>query len=265
MCLFRRKNKDNFQEQPPKATENKESNLDKTKIEKIKQLQSVYEIAIRTREFEISQLIQRNNFFMLFQGVFLAAVFQNQASKPYIEFWLSLLGIFISIYQTQVAAGAKYWQEYWEVRLGDIEEKLKKAMKTSNNESFFEPLFPIDRKDPIHQKTQGTLKKKTKEKYNGPFSKIPNHLILKGKYSVSRVPIIAGITLTLFWFAIFAQTISINHNAFEALEKITKLWPLKISGHHFTEPPKTPQQTTKPTNIEVKVLHEKSERVESSP
>ena len=46
--------------------------------EEIKSIKAVYEIAIQTRNFEIQQLINRNNFFMIFQGVLLAAVVGNQ-------------------------------------------------------------------------------------------------------------------------------------------------------------------------------------------
>lgn len=33
-----------------------------------KRLKKIYYIAVKTRNFEISQLVQRNNFFMIFQG-----------------------------------------------------------------------------------------------------------------------------------------------------------------------------------------------------
>ena len=56
------------------------------KYSKLKSLQRVYEISIETRNFEISQLTNRNNYYMLFQGVLLAAALSNQASKPIVEF-----------------------------------------------------------------------------------------------------------------------------------------------------------------------------------
>ena len=60
---------------------------------KLKALQRVYEISVNTRNFEITQLTNRNNYYMLFQGVLLAAVFSNQASKPLVEFLICLAGI----------------------------------------------------------------------------------------------------------------------------------------------------------------------------
>ncbi len=40
----------------------------KDNAEKLSELKAVYKLAIETRNFEIHQLINRNNFFMLFQG-----------------------------------------------------------------------------------------------------------------------------------------------------------------------------------------------------
>ena len=96
----------------------------KDNAEKLPELKAVYKLAIETRNFEIHQLINRNNFFMLFQGVLLAAVFNNQASKPFVEFVICFAGIFISWHQIGVAAGAKYWQEWWELKTSEIEERL---------------------------------------------------------------------------------------------------------------------------------------------
>ena len=70
---------------------------------KLKALQRVYEISVNTRNFEITQLTNRNNYYMLFQGVLLAAVFSNQASKPYVVFIICLMGFFISWHQMKVA------------------------------------------------------------------------------------------------------------------------------------------------------------------
>ena len=37
--------------------------------EQERRLKRIYEVAIETRNFEIAQLVHRNNFFMIFQGV----------------------------------------------------------------------------------------------------------------------------------------------------------------------------------------------------
>ena len=92
---------------------------------KLKALQRVYEISVNTRNFEITQLTNRNNYYMLFQGVLLAAVFSNQASKPLVEFIICLAGIGVSYNQINVASGAKFWQEYWEFQASEAEKSLK--------------------------------------------------------------------------------------------------------------------------------------------
>ena len=81
-----------------------------------KEIKAIYKLSIETRNFEINNLIQRNNFYMLFQGVLLASVFSSQASKPNVESLICLSGVFISWFQIKSSAGAKYWQEYWELK-----------------------------------------------------------------------------------------------------------------------------------------------------
>jgi hypothetical protein len=92
----------------------------------IKELKAVYERSIATRDFEIQQLQNRNNYFIIFQGVMLSGLITASASKPYVEFLICLFCIFFSMYQTHIAAGAKYWQEYWELKTSEFEGKLKK-------------------------------------------------------------------------------------------------------------------------------------------
>ena len=137
---------------------NDEMNLNEMKISELK---AVYKLAIETRNFEITQLINRNNFFMLFQGVLLAAVFSNQAPKPIVEFIICFSGIFISGHQMKVAAGAKYWQEWWELKTSEIEDELKKAI---GNDSFI-PLFSLN-KDQMK-----AFRKKVITKIESPQSK----------------------------------------------------------------------------------------------
>lgn len=187
----------------------------------INELKSVYKLSIETRNFEITNLIHRNNFFMLFQGVLLAAVFSNQASKPNVEFIICLMGIFISWHQIKVAAGAKYWQEWWEVRTSDIELALKKKMKglTGSDESFIS-LFDFSET----QSKFETEKKVIAKTYKKPHktSKAPelfesiSKALISGRYSVSRVPISSGIILLITWFVLFIGTF----NALDAANSI---------------------------------------------
>ncbi|MDM9639300.1 RipA family octameric membrane protein [Acinetobacter nosocomialis] len=188
--------------------------------DKLSELKAVYKLAIETRNFEIQQLINRNNFFMLFQGVLLAAVFSNQASKPFVEFVICFAGIIISWHQVGVAAGAKYWQEWWELKASEIEKQLKDSI----GEKGFISLFNLDHTDQDNQRSKVMLKV---NKQSGWVETIVNSLILK-KYSVSRVPIRSGLILMVTWIILFLSTIhwSSFTNCFENFKF--------LDGHYFT-------------------------------
>lgn len=176
------------------------SELNASNKENVTELKAVYKLAIDTRNFEIHQLINRNNFFMLFQGVLLAAVFSNQASKPFVEFVICFAGIFISWHQIGVAAGAKYWQEWWELKASEIEDQLKNAMEAEN----FISLFNLDHEG-NHQEQRNKVINKIK-KHSGWLNSFINFLILR-KYSVSRVPIRSGLVLMATWIILFLNTL----------------------------------------------------------
>ena len=165
----------------------------------LESLKSVYKICIETRNFEINQLLQRNNFFMLFQGVLLAAALQNQASKPYVEFIVCLAGVFVSIYQLQMASGAKYWQEWWESRVDHYEGKLRELMQSKPGQ-FFE-LFATPTSD-VYKEISGRLNK------SGRLS-LTNILILQS-FSVGRAPIKVSLVLLVAWLLLLVHTLNFS-------------------------------------------------------
>lgn len=197
---------------------------DKETSDKYSELKAVYKLAIQTRNFEIQQLINRNNFFMLFQGVLLAAVFSNQASKPFVEFVVCFAGIIISWHQIGVAAGAKYWQEWWELKTSEIENQLKQLI----GEQQFVPLFDLD--DEQNHKIQSANIIAKINKHSGWIESIVNSLILK-KYSVSRVPIRSGLILMATWIVLFLNTI--DWSVLSASLNLSQL----LDGHFFAETP----------------------------
>lgn len=168
------------------------SSREKTDLDSLK---SVYKICIETRNFEINQLIQRNNFFMLFQGVLLAAALQNQSSKPLVEFIICLTGVFVSFYQLQMASGAKFWQEWWESRVDYYEKKLR-SMKVMESEHFFE-LFDTKSED-VHKEVSSRLNKQGRL--------LTDFLILRS-FSVGRAPIKVSLVLLLAWLALTLHTL----------------------------------------------------------
>lgn len=202
--------------------------LNNSKKEKeISELKAVYKLAIETRNFEIQQLINRNNFFMLFQGVLLAALLSNQAPKPFVEFIVCAAGALVSWHQIKVAAGAKYWQEWWELRTSEIESDLKELLteEDKNNKDFIS-LFDLKGEE------KETQKKKVRDKLankGGFLESLGNFLILK-KYSVSRVPIWTGLTLMCTWFLAFLSTIDFTNilTIFQGVEMIKGITFVKV-------------------------------------
>lgn len=208
--------------------------LEVNKEKQISELKAVYKLAIETRNFEIQQLINRNNFFMLFQGVLLAALLSNQAPKPFVEFIICAAGVLVSWHQIKVAAGAKYWQEWWELRTSEIESDLKELLteEDKNNKDFIS-LFDLKGEEKENQKKKVRDKLASK---GGIIEGLGNLLILK-KYSVSRVPIWTGLTLMCTWFVAFLSTIDFSSilTVFESVDI--------IKGITFMDIPK-PDPTT---------------------
>lgn len=153
-------------------------------------MKRLFQIALETRNFEISQLVQRNNFFMIFQGVLLAGLIQSSHSKPVVSFLVCAAGLLVSVYQVKMAAGAKFWQEYWEAALHKVEEDLIEHLQ-SQSEGRRTFLYLFHEEDEIYRKM---VRDRLGEKGIG-FTK---HLIMK-RYSVSRIPIYVAIGLSVIW------------------------------------------------------------------
>ena len=161
-------------------------------------LKSLFKTALETRNFEISMLVQRNNFFMIFQGVLFAGMIQSAHEKAVVSFMVCIVGLFVSFYQMQMASGAKFWQEYWEAALHDLEKNLiKYLMKSSVNRSLLIQLF---------HKDENRYKQMVASNLDSGRYFITNKLILK-KYSVSRVPIYVAIALTITWLLLVICTL----------------------------------------------------------
>ena len=176
------------------VTNNQEKNDDPD----MSALKSLFKIALETRNFEINQLVQRNNFFMVFQGVLFAGVIQSPHTKPVVSFLVCLVGLIVSIYHVRMAAGAKFWQEYWEQALHTIEGHLMEKLHTSDcNRTATFHLF--------HEKSHIYQEMVSNRLSNHGFSLV-NGLILK-RYSVSRVPIYVAIAISLIWLLLALCTL----------------------------------------------------------
>ena len=160
-------------------------------------IKSLFAIILEIRNFEISQLVQRNNFFMIFQGVLFAGIVQSAHSKPVVSFLVCVAGFIVSVFQVGMASGAKFWQDYWQGVLQKIEVYMLKGIAADGDRKILFHLFHRDEceytkivKNQIGQQSTGFV----------------NSLILK-KYSVSRVPIFVAIFLSIVWFLLVLCTL----------------------------------------------------------
>ena len=166
-----------------------------------KALSELYKLCIDTRNFEISQLINRNNFFMIFQGVLLAGVIQSSGSIALVSFLCCLCGLLVSLLQTGMACGAKYWQEYWETSTVIAEEEILKHVEEDADRNIKYRLFSMTPED-MHEQ----VRKRLSERKSGALI---SHLILK-KYSASKIPIYVGIVFSLTWFFLLLGTLELG-------------------------------------------------------
>jgi len=143
-----------------------------------------FEVALRMRDFEINQLTQRNNFFMVFQGVLFAGLVQSSHAIPVVSFMVCVVGLVASIFQVGMASGAKFWQEYWEQMLSEYE-----AVARGGKEHL--KLF--------HDNNNCRYERAVKERMKlREFSGLASKLVMC-RFSVSRIPIYVGIWLSVIW------------------------------------------------------------------
>jgi len=157
---------------------------------------NLYKQCIEIRNFEIQNLVNRNNFFMVFQGVLMAGVLQASPSAPPIVMFLATLcGAFISMQQIGMSSGAKFWQEAWEIQVERAEESLRESVLARAPSDTFTLLFAQE-----IETTEECVKMRLKER---------NWLarMLVKRQSVSMIPIYAGIGFFIFWALMFAFTI----------------------------------------------------------
>lgn len=160
-----------------------------SEMEDLSAIKALFELTLELRNFEISQLVQRNNFFMIFQGVLLAGVVQSSHSKPVVSFLVCLAGLIVSIFQTRMAAGAKFWQDYWQEALVHIEKIMLGGLFSSKKRRIFVHLFHQDEDQKI---------KMVKKQLGDDSGTIAGKMILK-RYSVSQIPVYVGIALSIVW------------------------------------------------------------------
>lgn len=220
---------------PPKEDQKSDNDTEE-------RLKKIYYIAVKTRNFEITQLVQRNNFFMIFQGVLLACIIYSSNTVPFVHTMICLAGFLVAFWQTKVAAGAKFWQEYWESEVVEAETQLGNFYKMKNIHAHLTLSFiPLFHKDLITIREQ-VIKQlsKSKQQKQNIFSSIYNEIttffntekLVLSKPSVSKIPIQVGRCLTCIWFLLFLSTISIGNNILKGQFYIPWSYPIE-QGHRI--------------------------------
>lgn len=84
----------------------------------------MYDIALATRNLEITLFWQRSNYFLILNTALAIGFFKLE----YIPYGLALgiFGFIVSALWFQVNLGSKFWQSRWEQRVKTIEESLGK-------------------------------------------------------------------------------------------------------------------------------------------
>ncbi|MHA6846949.1 hypothetical protein [Ralstonia syzygii] len=205
---------------------------------------AAYELTLRQREFEISQLTQRNNFFMIFQGVIIGGLVQSSGqAAPVLTFAICGLGFAVSVWQMLMAAGAKFWQVRWERAARQLEvwllEELKdhakvfqvfssdtKFLSGDDEKKLNEVNKTVSRQvDPLTMQP-GQIKKWVEEelKNGAKWWQWPVSKLIIGKPSVSRIPIFVGAALAVFWLILLLHTLGWG---VPSAENVLHLVPLK--------------------------------------
>ena len=162
----------------------------------IKARDAMYRQCIELRNFEITNLLNRNNFFMVFQGVMIAGFFQGSGSmSPILQFLACVCATSVSAIHVMSSLGAKFWQEAWEEALENSERRLSRIVRIQERRRF---IHFFSRRSEL---TQDLVKNRLNNSRHWL-----NPLILS-RFSVSRAPIYAAITFLFFWFIVGIHTL----------------------------------------------------------
>lgn len=157
----------------------------------------LYKVCIETRNFEIAQLVARNNFFMIFQGVLFAGLAQASGTAPaVVVFVVCAVGVIASLLQACMASGAKFWQERWEYELEKTERELLVALRSESGRTVkLRRLFSL----PPKRAERIVRARLARQNY-------VSQLLIR-RFSVSRLPIYAGYSFLVFWILLLFSAI----------------------------------------------------------
>jgi len=166
--------------------------------------------AIEIRNFEITQLQARNNFMLVAQAALVAAWVAVLKEGSPASVLLPLCGALLSIFQAQMAAGAKFWQARWELAAKQAEELYLQALGKNDEDKvhlFIEPKKAGNEEEKrLFQSIAASLKDSGKHRVGRLLDGFTNSMILQ-RFSVSRIPIYMSISFYVLWILLVAQSL----------------------------------------------------------
>lgn len=199
---------------------------------------------------------------MLFQGVVIAGLFQYSSSSPtdhkniVFPMLISACGFVMGLFQVQMAAGAKFWQERWEEETAEVEKIIQSEKESRLTGNIFRPLFNtpstyayslvLNRNKPNRKFTESflwfhlkstlyflrdTLYTIIKPTYlfrtiGKPIRLVVNNLTreqILSRNSVSKIPIYCGAVFSLFWLFCFFSFFSLYQEGISFILNITQI------------------------------------------
>ncbi len=155
----------------------------------------LYRIAFQSRNFEITLLWQRSNYFLVLNSALAVGFFTHSSTSGgsgYLPF-LTIFGLLSSILWIRIHAGSKYWQTRWEHRLAVLEEELN----ITPTPYLFASTREVDDED---------VKKGLRLGTNGRLSNLWDSCVIK-KPSVSRTMTMLAFLFMLAWLGLLLKLV----------------------------------------------------------
>ncbi len=95
----------------------------------------LYKVALETRNFEIELFWKRSNYFLVLNTAIAVGFFNfngNGSGGFFLNSFLCIFGLLVSLLWFRINLGSKYWQVKWEEELKRIEKYIKERVCKKN-------------------------------------------------------------------------------------------------------------------------------------
>lgn len=166
--------------------------------------EKIYEIALDTRNLEISLFWQRCNYFLLLNSALAYGYIQLRDEFLILPF--TVIGFAVCMLWYRVALGSKYWQERWEAKLHRLELDYRRQGYFPKDVTLFSAKWPE-----IHRDVKTSLESAN----HSIFEQLIDRQILR-KPSVTQSMIYLVLMFTVSWALVFLYQFyrMLNHLVF---------------------------------------------------